>query len=284
MNRSDLMVEHELLDTGKTMTDGVGKRPVELEGVTVTETWNKGKSVKMTSVKILTQTAAERMERKCGTYITLEIEKLNREEERIREEVIDCLKQELRYLEREKRSERILVVGLGNRDVTADAIGPLTVERVFVTRHMMEHEKIKQNYKTVSAFAPGVMAQTGMETVELIQGVKEKIAPDLIIVIDALAARNARRLCTTIQLTDTGICPGAGVGNHRKELNRESLGTEVIAIGVPTVLAAEGIAEPKQKEEVKELLVMPRNIDSSVRYISELLAEGINRANRRGEH
>ncbi len=284
MSQSDLLIEHELLDTGKAMPDGVGKQPVEIEGVMVSETWNKEKSVKITSVKIMTQKAAERMGRKCGNYITLEIKKLSAEEEKIREGVIECLKQELICLEKGKKTEHILVIGLGNREVTADAIGPFALENVFVTRHMMEYERIKQSYKTVSAFVPGVMAQTGMETMELIQGVNEKIRPDLVIVIDALAAKNAGRLCTTIQLTDTGIRPGAGVGNHRKELNRESLGTDVIAIGVPTVLNAEEIAEPEQKEEVKELLVMPRNIDSSVRYISKLLAEGINLANRREEH
>ena len=133
----------------------------------------------------------------------------------------------------------------------------------------------------VSAIAPGVMGQTGMETVEIVRGVVKETKPDVVIAVDALAARSAGRLGTTIQLTDTGICPGAGIGNNRRELNRDRIGRPVIAIGVPTVLDAVGIATEDMMEEVRDLFVMPRGIDSSVHYISEILAEGINRTNRR---
>ena len=175
-----------------------------------------------------------------------------------------------------------MIIGLGNREVTADAIGPFTVENIFVTRHMIEeYKEVRDAHKTVSALVPGVMAQTGMETMEIIRAVVTEVKPDVVLVVDALAARSVRRLGTTIQLTDTGICPGAGIGNNRRELNEQTVGTTVIAIGVPTVLDAVGIASEEVVNDVKDLFVMPRCIDSSVRYISEILAEGINLANRR---
>ena len=179
----------------------------------------------------------------------------------------------------------MLVVGLGNREVTADAIGPLTVDGLVVTRHYFQEEQmgaaVGKKYRKVSAFVPGVMAQTGMETMELIRGVVEEAKPDVVVAVDALAARSPKRLNTTIQLTDTGISPGAGVGNNRKELNETSLGCPVIAIGVPTVLDAVTIAKEEVSEDVAAFFVMPRNIDSSVQYVSELLAGGINRVNQK---
>ena len=192
---------------------------------------------------------------------------------------------QLKELLRGKCSEHILVVGLGNREVTADAIGPLTVDSLLVTRHFFQEEQVgaavAKKYRKVSAFAPGVTAQTGVETMELIRGIVDQIKPDIVLAVDALAARSPKRLNTTIQLTDTGISPGAGVGNNRKELNETSLGCPVIAIGVPTVLDAVTIAKEDVSEDVKAFFVMPRNIDSSVQYVSELLAGGINRVNQK---
>jgi spore protease len=207
---------------------------------------------------------------------------LKEEGEKIRKAAEECLNRQIRLLLEGKKAEHVLIIGLGNREVTVDAIGPFTVENIFVTRHMIEeYKEVRESHKTVSALVPGVMAQTGMETMEIIRAVVSEVKPDVVLVVDALAARSVRRLGTTIQLTDTGICPGAGIGNNRRELNEQTIGTTVIAIGVPTVLDAVGIASEEVVNDVKDLFVMPRGIDSSVRYISEILAEGINLANRR---
>jgi len=185
---------------------------------------------------------------------SFEIDELDylEEEEDLKELAEQELSGQLMKLLEGKNAEHILVVGLGNREVTADAVGPLTVDGLLITRHYFLEESVREavgkKYRRVSAFVPGVMAQTGMETMELIKGVVEEIKPDVVLAVDALAAGSPKRLNTTIQLTDAGISPGAGVGNNRKELNETSLGCPVIAIGVPTVLDAVTIA----KEEVSE--------------------------------
>lgn len=281
--RSDLIIEHELLENGTVKTDGVTGQKGELDGVAVKEEWNEENTIKVTMVQIRTEEAAKRMERPVGNYITMEIPKLKEEREEMIEEAGECLEKQLRFLLHGKRAEHVLVIGLGNREVTADAIGPMTVEQLLITRHLFEdYIDAVQGMRKVSALVPGVMAQTGMETMEIIRGVVEEIKPDVVLVVDALAARSALRLSTTIQLTDTGICPGAGVGNNRRELNEKSIGRPVLALGIPTVLDASAIAREEVEEEVKDLFVTARSIDSSVHYISELLAEGINRVNRRG--
>ena len=284
--RSDLVIEAECMETGSS---GPGEKypgtRTEIEGVEIKETWNKDRSMKVTVVQIRNEDGANAMGRAIGTYITMELPALLEEEENLKELAEQELEQQLKELLKGKRAEHMLVVGLGNREVTADAIGPLTIDGLLVTRHYFQEETVGQavgkKYRKVSALVPGVMAQTGMETMELIRGVVEKITPDVVVVVDALAARSPNRLNTTIQLTDTGISPGAGVGNNRKKLNEQSLGCPVIAIGVPTVLDAVSIAKEEVAEEVKAFFVMPRNIDSSVQYVSELLAGGINRVNQK---
>lgn len=277
--RSDLIIEAEGLEMGKTSAASEEKEG-ELTGVIVKEVWNKDRSMKVTTVRICTEEGARAMERPIGTYITMELPKLLSEEEQLKDTAQKELKKQLLLLLKGKSTEHLLVVGLGNREVTADAVGPLTVDRLLVTRHLFQEEelarKMAQKYGCVSAFVPGVMAQTGMETMELIRGVVEETKPDAVLVIDALAARSPGRLNTTIQLTNTGICPGAGVGNNRKELNERTLGCPVVAIGVPTVMDALAIVREELAQEVTELFVTPRTIDSSVQYVSELLAGGIN--------
>lgn len=284
--RSDLIIEADNLEAGKA---GQGERfpgsKTEISGVAVKEEWNEEKTMKVTVVQIRDEEGAKAMARPVGTYITMELPDLLEEEEKLKETAEQELERQLRELLKGKQAEHMLVVGLGNREVTADAIGPLTVDQLLVTRHFFREEKVGKavgkKYRQVSALVPGVMAQTGMETMELIRGVVEETGPDVVLVVDALAARSPKRLNTTIQLTDTGISPGAGVGNDRKELNEASLGCPVIAIGVPTVLDAVTIAKEEVAEDVKYLFVMPRNIDSSVQYVSELLAGGINRVNQK---
>ncbi len=284
--RSDLIIEANSLEMGKVVNKKMtSDKNVEVSGVAVKEVWNEDYSMKVTTIQIRTDEGAKVMERPIGTYITMELPELLQEEEELKEKAERELERQLRALLEGKVAEHILVVGLGNREVTADAIGPLTVDQLLVTRHLFPVEKEPseqlKKYRKVSALVPGVMAQTGMETMELLRGIVEETHPDMVVVIDALAARSPKRLNTTIQLTDTGISPGAGVGNNRKQLNKETLGCPVIAIGVPTVLDAVTIARDDVAEDVTSLFVMPRNIDSSVQYVSELLAGGINRASKK---
>jgi len=284
--RTDLIIEAEGMETG--MVSGVnlsGRTDGQQSGVSVSETWNQEETMKVTVVRIENAEGEKAMGRPMGTYITMEVPGLLEEEEKIKETAEQELEKQLRVLLQGKQANHMLVVGLGNREVTADAVGPLTIDSLLVTGHYFQEERIRkaveEKYRQVSAFVPGVMAQTGMETMELIRGVAEKVKPDVILTVDALAAKSPKRLNTTIQLTDTGISPGAGVGNNRKELNEKSLGCPVVAIGVPTVLDAVTIAKEEVAEDVAEFFVMPRSIDSAVQYVSELLAGGINRVNRK---
>lgn len=196
----------------------------------------------------------------------------------------------------------MLIAGLGNREITPDALGPEVVDNLFVTRHLIkeygEEFQAENKLANVSAISPGVMGQTGMETSEILKGIIKETKPDLVIVIDALAARNVHRLNTTVQLTDTGICPGSGVGNNRQALNKESLGVDVIALGVPTVVNAATIVNDTmeqfmvkqgfQEKEINQfnneineqiiynMFVTPKNIDESIKRISFTISEALN--------
>jgi spore protease len=252
-----------------------------------------------------------------GTYLTLEAEALRQGEEEALSRISDELARQIKRLVREIPSS-ILVVGLGNSSVTPDSLGPRVLEKLQVTRQMGEQYGSgylkRRGLPSVSAIAPGVMAQTGMETAEILRGIIKETSPKLLIAIDALAARSVRRLGTTIQLTDTGIHPGSGVGNHRHSLTRESLGIPVLAIGVPTVVGAAAIVHDTvsaligalaeneatkgtgdwiaemdteaQYQLIRELLepqfgplyVTPPDIDQSVRRLGTTISEGIHRA------
>lgn len=279
--RSDLIIEAEGMETGTTVSGA------KSSGVIIEENWDKDKTMKVTVVQIQNEDGVKAMERPVGTYITIELPELLSEEENLKELAESELSLQLKKLLKGKQAEHMLVVGLGNREVTADAVGPLTIDNLIVTRHFFQEESVGRavgkKYRKVSALVPGVMAQTGMETMELIRGVVEETKPDVVLAVDALAARSPKRLNTTIQLTDTGISPGAGVGNNRKELNEASLGCPVLAIGVPTVLDAVTIAKEEAVEDVRTFFVMPRTIDSAVQYVSELVAGGINRVNQKEE-
>lgn len=205
-----------------------------------------------------------------GTYVTIEDKRLLEEDEEHQEEVIRILVRELKQMYPEPEGKQILVVGLGNREVTLDSLGPRVIDGLFVTRHLIrelgEDFSRRNHLESVSGLAPGVMAQTGMETGEVIEGVCREICPDLVIVVDALAAGSKDRLAASLQITNTGICPGSGVGNDRKVLNRENLGAEVIAVGVPMVMDMED----------ERFFVTLRNIDEAVVTIADCISEGLN--------
>lgn len=275
---------------------------VEIKGVVVNEDFNKKLDIKVTTVEIKDEHGAKMMGKPIGTYITIEAPKLKESDESYHEPISEEIAKYIRQLAKNVKSQEVLVAGLGNREVTPDVIGPMVVDNLFVTRHLIQQfgEEFQKKHKLgcVSAIAPGVMAQTGMETSEIIRGIINQTHPKLVIVIDALAARSVDRLNTTVQITDTGISPGSGVGNHRNALNKESLGVDVIALGVPTVVDAATIvhdtlesfmqkagfeeSEVEQfthqvsQETIKNMFVTPKNIDDSVKRISFTISEALN--------
>jgi len=260
----------------------------EIRGVVLEEEFDEELELKTTKVVIETKNGAKIMGKPIGTYITLESPFLCDEEEEHHHKIAGQLAKVLREILPDPEVEKsVLVVGLGNRDVTADALGPATVEHLFINRHIIlefgkaayERERMNQ----VSSIVPGVMARTGMESAEIVKGVTEQTKPDVIIVIDALAARSTRRLNRTIQITDTGIHPGSGVGNNRHAMTQESLGVPVIAIGIPTVVDAATIVQDAVKDwknttELHNMYVTGKDIDAVVATLSLTVAEAVNDA------
>ncbi len=255
-------------------------------------------------ITIEMESAARRLGKPIGQYITIEAPKLTQRDTQTFHAVSQILSDELDFLlPEETGSGSVLVVGLGNRYITPDALGPRVVEHTFVTRHITQHlpDIIGEPMRAVAAVAPGVLGTTGVETLEMLRGLVERVQPSVVIAIDALASRRSGRINTTIQLTDTGIHPGSGVGNNgRLGLTPESLGVPVIAIGVPTVVLASTIsqdtvsliveqtglyaekdrmmrlAEQVLQEEFGPMIVTPKEIDTIVADMAGILAEGIN--------
>ncbi|MCI8513774.1 MAG: GPR endopeptidase [Lachnospiraceae bacterium] len=287
----------------------------EIPGVLLEETEEEETGIRITKVTIRNQKGAKAMGKPMGNYITLEAPALAEPDEGYHREISEALAKELTGLFKEQGWEEetgcsILVVGLGNSEVTSDSLGPLAVNNLHITRNISGETG---GYE-ISGIVPGVMAQTGMETAEILKGIVEETYPDCLIVIDALAARSVARLGTTIQLTDTGIQPGSGIGNYRSRLSEETLGVPVIAIGVPTVVSAativydtvdalvetlkqemagsgmgEMVAEMSGEEKyrliteileprVGPMFVTPKNIDETVKRLSYTISEGLNLA------
>lgn len=261
-------------------------------GIAVEEKYREDKDVRITSVKITNEVAERAVGKPRGTYITLESQSLLYEDENYHREISQELSAQIRNLLPQKSRHSVLIVGLGNKSITPDALGPLVTQNLCINRHLQEEGSC------ISAIVPGVMAQTGMETAEVVRGIVKETKPTAVIAIDALAARSTSRLNTTIQVADTGIHPGSGVGNHRHGLTRESLGVPVLAIGVPTVVDAatiigdaagkmlEGMDETEKRrliysllnERLKNLFVTPKDIDETVKRISYTISEAINLA------
>lgn len=216
---------------------------VEIPGVIVEEEEDEEKEMKITTVRIETENGAKAMKKPVGTYITMEAPGLAVPDEDYHREIAETLAGYLKqFLTPRKKDSSVLVAGLGNRKVTPDALGPYVVDHLNISRHIVrEYGKYamgEEKVQMVSAIVPGVMGQTGMETVEIIKGIVKETRPDILVVIDALAARSSRRLNRTIQISDAGIHPGSGVGNHRCGITKATVGVPVIAIGVPTVVEA----------------------------------------------
>ncbi len=218
--------------------------------------------------EILDDEVARSVKRPKGRYITLKFDRLDRitNTENVVKALITALKKLLG-----EAPKNVTVVGLGNHDITPDALGPLTVNKILATRHLSGEFKKEAGLSSlisVSAITPGVMGKTGVETREFVKAAVDFINPDSVIVIDALAAAETARLCSTFQLTDTGISPGSGVKNRRKTFNKESLGVPVIAVGMPTVIDFGG---------QEDMMVTPKDIDLLISRAAELLSLAINR-------
>ena len=296
---------------------------VEVQGVVLEEEYDKEREIRVTTVRIETENGAKTMGKPVGTYLTIEAPNLSSPDEGIHREVSEELAKYLtevmgKIIPENEHDKKVLVIGLGNRQATPDALGPYVADNLNITRHIVKeygkYAALEEMNCVVSAIVPGVMAQTGMETAEIIKGVVRETKPDLLIVIDALAARNSRRLNRTIQIADTGINPGSGVGNYRNAITKETIGVPVIAIGVPTVVDAVtivsdtmenllsaletseslkgvglvlgGYSEAEKYELIRELIapnlnsmfMTPKDIDETVKRLSYTISEGLNLA------
>ena len=274
---------------------------IEIPGVAVEETYDDMCEVRVTTVRIETENGAAVMGKPVGNYITLEAPKMAEADESYHREISGKLMEVLEGCLPEKEDgQSILIIGLGNRNVTPDALGPLVVEHLDITRHLVkEYGKYAlggEADRLVSAVVPGVLGQTGMETVEIVRGIVEETEPDFVIAIDALAARSVRRLNRTIQIANTGIAPGSGVGNHRNAITKETVGVPVIAIGVPTVVDAATIVGDSIEEYVAKcrdegmrenkehlippylygMFVTPKDIDETMERTSYTISEALN--------
>ncbi len=283
-------------------------------GVKVDTNKVRGMEIYVNTVEVLTEEASENIGKPLGRYITIECKDMKGPDREIHDVIIQITTEKLRELIEIDGDDRVLIVGLGNEFVTPDAIGPKVVSKAIVTGHIydMWEKDVQENFCRVYAIAPGVMGQTGVETVDIVKAVVDKIKPKAVIVVDALAGRNIERINSTIQISDSGITPGAGIGNNRKGLNEESLGVKVIAVGVPTVISTttlisdsidyiinELAKSTKEDENIKSLFnideekkykiideilqpytanmfVTPKEIDQVVERLSNIIANAIN--------
>lgn len=290
----------------------------QIPGIDVSKEENDG--ITVTRMDIQNEQGASAIGKMIGHYVTIEVPELRRKDSVLQDRVATTFAKEFEAFLRKvniAQNAKVLVIGLGNWNVTPDALGPIVVENVMVTRHYFElvPDQVAPGYRQVSAMAPGVLGITGIETSEIVQGIVDKSKPDLVIAIDALASKALERVNTTIQIADTGIHPGSGIGNKRKGINIEALGVPVIAIGVPTVVYAStivnnsiellvkhmrqqtqntkeifGVLDSLPEEErlqfVREvlgplgmdLLVTTKEIDEFIEDIANIIASGLNAA------
>lgn len=306
--RTDLALEaREIYEEDKSSSEipGVKIDKKELENCIVTK------------VEIIDEQGSKIMNKGIGKYITLESNLMKFDDDESREDVINYLKDELIEILGTDKTKKTLVIGLGNWNITSDALGPKTVSKTLVTRHIFKNynKDYDDDFTEVAGLSPGVMGITGIETSEIVKSIVDRIKPDRVIAIDALASRKMERVNTTIQISTAGIAPGGGVGNKRKALNKEYLGVDVIAIGVPTVVDAATLASDvldmaidnlinqsdgvgdfysmlkqlKEEEKYnlikesldpydKNLIVTPKDIDDTIENLSIIISEGLNRS------
>ena len=302
----------DLADERRDIYKKANKLENEIPGIE-TEQSEENENIKISKVKILNEEGEKALGKPKGTYITIDVKNLKiAQEEEIQKagEVVTNQLKEIIAAHIGKEDD-ILVVGLGNAYVTPDSLGPKVISYIDVTRHLLKYapQYLEEGTRPVSAISPGVLGTTGIETLEIIKGIVDNIKPKMLIVIDSLASKSIERISSTIQIADTGITPGAGVGNTRKELSQETLGIPVIAIGVPMVVEMATIAndcldifiqklqqeaksndylnklkEEDNYEEIKNalipvnynMIVTPKEIDDLIENMSSVVARGIN--------
>ena len=302
----------DLADERNELYKKANKIEDKIEGVEAIEE-KINNNIKLTRVKILDEKGEQALGKRMGTYITIDLKNMKYMGNDEIQSASEVLSKELKNMisEHIKQEEEILVVGLGNIYVTPDALGPKVINEIDITRHLLKYvpQYLDKNTRPVSAISPGVLGTTGIETAEILKGIVENVKPKLMIVIDSLASRSMERISSTIQLADTGIVPGAGVDNARKELTKDTLGIPVIAIGIPTVVETAVVVndcldvfieklkeeaksneylnklkEEDNYEEIKEALipkdfnfiVTPKEIDDLIENMKDVVARGIN--------
>ncbi len=259
--------------------------------------------VNRSRVTVINEEGEKAIGKKKGIYVTIEAQQLARGDAELDEHCAIALANEIRSMAGDALNGVVLVVGLGNRMVTPDALGPAVCDAVFVTRHIHEYapDGIDERLGNVSAIAPGVLGMTGIETGEVIEGVVEHMKPSLVIAVDSLASRSLERVRTTIQIANTGIAPGAGIGNKRKALDQETLGVPVLALGIPLVVYAATVAQDLMETamnkmpsdislrpsvqrmldammdvEGADMIVTPKEIDKVVSDVARIIADALN--------
>lgn len=286
----------------------------EIDGI-LSEEIDVTNTIKVTRVNVINENGAKSIQKPIGTYTTIDVEKMRNITEEEISKISNTMSEELKKLINKHvgKTDEILIVGLGNEYSTPDSLGPKVVREVDVTRHIFKYlpQFVEDGDREVSAIAPGVLGVTGIETQEILKGIVDNVKPKLIIAIDSLASKSIDRISSSVQLSDTGIIPGAGVGNKRRELSRDTLGVPVIGVGIPTVvelatLVSDGIdifiktlqekaesndylnklKENDKYEEVKEalnvgeynMIVTPKEIDDLIENMKNVVARGINYA------
>ena len=269
--RTDLAMEaHE-------MCRSEARDSAEIDGVSAAAEDYGGVSI--TRVNITNENGSRRLGKAMGRYVTIEAPNLKYSKDEF-DTVCGLICDELHAMADVEPDSLTLVVGLGNGKITPDALGTRVIDYLMVTHHIKRYMKdiLSDNISNVCAIVPGVLGTTGIETVDIIKSITEKIKPQLVIVIDALAAADIRRVSTTVQIADTGIQPGAGVGNNRECINEDVLGVKVIAIGVPTVIDAASISNAEIPKDLAPLMVTTQDIDTVIDRMSHAVATGINLA------
>lgn len=285
--RTDLAIESKELyhENSEEEISGVAVEKYEINDISVT------------SIQVLNETGSAFMDKPIGSYITIETPEIEHSDGDMKYRCSQVVADEIKKLVKINKDSKILIVGLGNHNITPDALGPKTASKILVTRHLfLLYGRGDDKLADVSVIIPGVMGNTGIESLDMIKGVVKQIQPDLVIAIDALAARNINRVTTTIQMSDAGVSPGAGVGNCRRGINKETLGVAVVAIGVPTVISSSSIIHDVLSVHGKEIdvnsfaterfvrmlpddmIVTPGNIDAVISEFAKVISTGINLA------
>ncbi len=277
--RTDLALEANewLKEQNKSVHDGI-----------VTSKQSKDNAISIDIVEVTNDEASKQLGKVKGKYITIDAPNLRERDLEVFDKVSYYMVEAMKgMITDEMRRKGVLIIGLGNRYVTADALGPKVIEKTMVTRHLLKAipDQVDSRVRPVSAVAPGVLGITGIETEEMVSAIAKSAGPGAIIAVDALAARSVERISNTIQISDTGIQPGAGVGNKQKGLTKETLGVPVIAVGTPTVVYATTIVNDAlgsdktsgiNHAQIQDMVVTPKEIDTVIEDMSKIISMGLN--------